>query len=259
MKKTFTILLIPFLSYCASAQNLSNVTASLQGTKIIINYDLEAPVASFLYQVEVYSSLDQYKEPLKGVSGDVGNKVASGKGKKVEWQADKDISAYDGEVDFKLKTQLTFAPWLILNPSGEKSFKRGKASEILWTGYANGAKKVNVELQRNGQAISSTDAINNSGKMEFNFPKNLKTGDGYQIKIVNNVNANDQAISKEFKIKRKLPLVVKFLPIVILGGVAAAVLGGGQKSESPSQPPATPPDTNGGGTNDNLPAPPANP
>jgi hypothetical protein len=50
--------------------------------------------------------------------------------------------------------------------------------------------------------------------------------------------------------------VVKLLPIVILGGVAAAVLSGSPKPESYT---LSPPDNDGGGTNDSLPAPPANP
>ena len=112
-------------------------------------------------------------------------------------------------------------------------------------------------MQRNGQSITTTDAVNNSGKLEFNFPKNLKVGDGYQIKVANTTNANEQAISKQFKIKRKIPLVVKLLPIAILGGVAAAVLGGGSKGGGESTSP-TPPDK-GGVPNDVLPEPQTNP
>lgn len=257
MKKIFIVFVIIASVLTINAQNITNLAASLQDKKVILTYDLEAPMPTFMYKVDVYSSIDQYRQPLKGVSGEVGEKVISGKGKKIEWQTDKDIKEFIGEVDFKLKATLVFAPWLVMKPKEQESYKRGKSLPIAWSGYSSTAKTVRLELQKDGQPITSIDAVINSGKSDFNFPKNLKTGGGYQMKVVNTQNANEQAISKEFKIKRKIPLVVKLLPIAIIGGVAAAVIGGGSKDGGENVSP-TPPE-NKETPSDVLPEPQTNP
>jgi hypothetical protein len=228
MKNILLALIIPVLA--AKAQNITNFSATILEKKVVLTYDLEAPVSTFMYKVEVYSSIDQYSQPLKSVSGEVGEKISVGNGKKIEWQPQLDVKEFGGDVDFKLKTTLVYAPWLVTKPNEQTSYKRGKIASITWTGYSPTAQNVRLELQKDGQAISNTEAVTNSGQSDFSFPQNLKVGGGYQLKVSNTTNANELAISKEFKIKRKIPLVVKLLPIAIVGGVAAAVLGGSKKS-----------------------------
>ena len=84
-----------FSFFVANAQKVSNVKATENAGKITINYDLEGLIEGEKYKVEIYSSADNYTQPLKYVSGDVGVNVVSGVNKKVLWDANIALQTFE--------------------------------------------------------------------------------------------------------------------------------------------------------------------
>lgn len=104
-----------------------------------------------------------------------------------------------------------------INPSKSSSFKRGKSYQIIWRGNGN-TKPVKLELMKDGNVIDALNARTTSRSYEWMVPVNLDLGDDYQMKISNINNNENFLLSTPFTIKRKIPLLVKIVPLV---GVAA--------------------------------------
>jgi hypothetical protein len=59
--------------------------------------------------------------------------------------------------------------------------------------------------------------IANVGHHEFQFPTYVKPGKDYQFMISDSKNKEEQVITKPFGIKRKIPLLLKAIPVAIVG------------------------------------------
>ncbi|MBS1951270.1 MAG: hypothetical protein OJF59_000081 [Cytophagales bacterium] len=93
------------------AQQIQNVKAVQQGTKVIVSYDLNDQSGK-PYYVKLLMSKDggaTFGEELKYVSGDVKNSKA-GIGKKIIWDAAQEISYYDGDAIFRVEAVMKSAP-----------------------------------------------------------------------------------------------------------------------------------------------------
>jgi len=93
------------------AQQIQNVKAVQQGTKVLVSYDLNDQ-AGKPYYVKLLMSRDggtTFGEELKYVSGDIKNSKA-GIGKKILWDASQEISYYDGDAIFRVEATLKAAP-----------------------------------------------------------------------------------------------------------------------------------------------------
>ncbi|GAB4406014.1 MAG: hypothetical protein OHK0039_07420 [Bacteroidia bacterium] len=66
------------------AQLVQNVTAKVVGDYVEVTYDLPGDGSS-LYEVKIYSSYDNYRDPLVHVQGDVGPRIQSGYRKSIRW------------------------------------------------------------------------------------------------------------------------------------------------------------------------------
>lgn len=75
--------------FCLHAQEkVENINTSIKNNKIIITYDLENLKYNQVAYISVFYSTDNgktYTGPLKALSGDVGNGITKGKGKKITW------------------------------------------------------------------------------------------------------------------------------------------------------------------------------
>jgi formylglycine-generating enzyme required for sulfatase activity len=93
-----TLLLFLFLFFSLNSlqsQIISNVQATQTGKNIIVTYDLTGSQSSDEFDVALYCSENSgqlFNGPLVGVTGDVGQKIKSGYGKKITWNvlADKE-------------------------------------------------------------------------------------------------------------------------------------------------------------------------
>lgn len=101
----FFFLSISFLSLNAQQGAVRNqsVRISEEQDKVTIMYDLiSSGSMSKLYSIKVDIFLDERKLDLRGLSGDLGNQVSPGLGKKIIWDVLTDIAELSGELKIKV-------------------------------------------------------------------------------------------------------------------------------------------------------------
>lgn len=106
---SFSILIVS--SFRIYAQQIQNVKATQQGSKVLVTYDLSDQFGR-PYYVKLLMSKDggvTFGDELKFVTGDVRNTKA-GMGKKILWDAAKEISYFDGDAVFRVEGALKAAP-----------------------------------------------------------------------------------------------------------------------------------------------------
>ena len=91
----------------AVGQAVQNVKAVQQNTKVFITYDLNDPSGK-PYYVKLLMSKDggtTFGDELKFVSGDV-NSTQPGNGKKITWDAEQEVTYYNGDAVFRVEATL---------------------------------------------------------------------------------------------------------------------------------------------------------
>lgn len=114
MKKLILIFIV-HLCINAFPQKVENVLFEQAGKLVKINYDLTEAQESKFFYVKIHYSLDggsTFSNPLKNVTGDVGNEIIGGLNKQIIWDALKDVDEIRGnnivfEVIAKLITSET--------------------------------------------------------------------------------------------------------------------------------------------------------
>ena len=217
-----------FSFFVANAQKVSNVKATENSGKITINYDLQGLIEGEKYKVEIYSSADNYAEPLKYVSGDVGGNVVSGVNKKVLWDASIALQTFKGEIVFEIKA-VQASPIEFTNRFSE-SYKVKKSINVKYTGFiANEQSYFLLYNSKDSLKLSPAPSAKNESILVL--PKTTKKGT-YQLKLVNPVD-KQVAISPEIRIKKGKLAVKIIVPLVILGGAGAYfLLNGGETPAS---------------------------
>ena len=229
----FIFFLVPFTSF---SQSLQNIRAQQTGNLIVVNYDLIGVEPGEMYDVKLYSSLDYYAQPLVSVKGDVGQMVEPGTNRKIEWEAKNDIKKYEGLISFEVKAELAFTPLKLVKPLMGGTYKRGKTYPITWKG---GYKKENLSMNiyKGESLIASIPDIPNSGKFNWQVPKDAEKRSDYRLSLVQK---NLTVSSNSLKIKRRTSVAAKvfWLFIVPVGGVTAAYIvtqgGEGPRNDCPT-------------------------
>jgi hypothetical protein len=225
--RRFLTLIATALSLGVSAQNVNIRQVELAGEKIIIHYDLEDANTNHEFLLNVFSSKDNFTAPLAKVTGDVGQEVKPGTNKKITWDIIREYGGYKGKLALEIRGK-AYVPFVKLqNFETEKAYKRGK-TYMLTTKVGN-TNPINVELYKGGERISSETNHPNNGSYALSIPSNAKKGDDYRLKITDAKSTDDVIYSPFFKVRPKLPLLLKVLPIVVIGGAVAALGGGGKK------------------------------
>ena len=242
------VLLFHFVSNSILAQNITNVRAEMEGDIVRIRYDLVAPDDDQLFTVEVYSSHDNFSEPLEYVRGDVGKGIKPGTGYEIIWQAQEELVDFRGEITFEIWATVIGGYYRITNPTSSSSFKPGKQMSINWVGGSSN-EKVQIDLMRMGsKVVTINNNMNNQGSFVWTIPKNIKAGRGYQIEITNLDDPDKTGTSKAFKIKKFPMIVVIIAGAAVLGGAAALLLSGDDGTTDPGG-------NGGNGTLEDLPPP----
>ena len=209
------------------AQKIENVKATVNGDDIIITYDLSGKDGQE-FKINLYASNSNFSKPIVKASGDIGSRVTPGKDKRVVWNAKNEIPDYKGDLVIEVRGEAgvvsssSVRPLSFLSPSGG-GVKRGKMMNISWSG---GSPSENIELNllKDGEVAQKISDQSNNGVYSWQVPKGTKTGT-YQLKLTGG--SYGEVTSSNFKIKPKVSLLVKVLPVVAVGAVAAIVLGGG--------------------------------
>jgi hypothetical protein len=169
-------------------------------------YDLISIDPGSRVTVRVFSSLDDYKVPIKNAIGDIGA-VLPGPNKRIIWQVGQTIASDFQGILFKFEGQ-TFAGWKVVSPTS-RGMTRGKSNIIQWQGGFPG-DDVTINLLKPGsEEVEEIAQTKNTGSFNWNTPKNLKPGTGYVIRIT----SLDNSIEHRFSIKRKVPLGYYGIPV----------------------------------------------
>ncbi|HEU5145754.1 MAG TPA: hypothetical protein VFT90_03530 [Chryseosolibacter sp.] len=224
MRSTLLVVFL-LLAAAASAQKASIKKVELAGDKIIVHYDLEDSNPGHEYQVSLYASQSNFTTALTKVKGDVGNEIKPGADKKIEWNIIEELGPFKGKLSLEIRGRV-FIPVAKINSISEgDKFKRGKNHVVTWKPGNNNT--VNIELLKDGQLVSSQLSQPNNGTHSLFIPTNAVVGKGYSLRITDTRDPENNVTSQRFAITRKVPLLLKVVPILAVGGVAAVVLGGG--------------------------------
>jgi len=218
------------LSFCAVAQTVNIKKVELAGDKVLVYFDLDDSNANHEFVVNLYASRDNFTVPLTKVKGDVGQEIKPGTNKKIEWKIIEEYGAYKGKLALEIRGKV-YVPFVKLqNFDTEQSYKRGKSYNLsLKAGNTN---PIHVELYKGSQRISGEMNHPNSGSYMLTIPSNAKPGSDYRLKISDSKSNEDVVYSPLFKVKPKIPTVVKLLVPIALIGVGVAALGGGGKKDT---------------------------
>jgi hypothetical protein len=240
MHNLYISLLLVFLVVPTWAQRITNVQAQLVGDYVSIQYDLSGEIPGQIFEVALYSSHNDFTEPLKQVRGAVGPDITPGRQKAIEWGAQKELTRFTGEITFEVRANLTFSPIAIQNPQVESVFRRGHAYKLQWKGGLAG-EKLRLELIRDGFPNQVIDNVPNTGNYTWRVAEETPIAENYRLKITaQSNNVLNTKTSDLFVIKRRIPLIAKFVPAGILVGAVgfwAVNQLGGSASEDPILPP----------------------
>jgi hypothetical protein len=208
MKTLGFLLLIPVASF---AQKIENIRAEAEADKIVVTYDLVQGQSGDAYNVFLYSSFNNFRTPLAKVSGDVGQGVREGKGKRIVWEARTEIGNFKGQLTFEIEAILV-APLTLKSPMA--STKRGGSIPVSWRG-GDQHQNVKIELLKGGTLVTVLGTVQNSGVYAWQVSSKQKPGSDYTLRLVC---GNETATSAAFSIKPKIPMWVKIaVPVVIVG------------------------------------------
>lgn len=229
ISKHIWLILLCCLGLQVSGQEISNITASLLNEKTVrVSYDLEGEVPGQMFSVNLFSSTNQFNLPLEFVDGYVGENVEAGINRFIDWDIERELVAYEGELNFEVRAELTFTPISMVFPESS-SITRGKQQLITWKG-TNTRERVDIQLLREGRKVGTIANTVNDGQFEWEVPYSVKPGNGYTVKI-SSTSSSQTDTGSEFKVHRRIPLLVKIVPFVIVTPVVIKL------AEEPDRPP----------------------
>lgn len=220
----FTLISALAMAASASAQAVMIKKVDLAQEKVVVYYSLEDSNPNNEYQLNLYSSRDNYMSALAKVTGDVGNEVKAGNDKKIEWKIMDEFGPYQGKIALEIRGKV-FVPFVKLQKFGEKkSFKRGKEIDLGWK--VGATNPISIELMKGSQRVVGESNLANTGTHTVYVPSSAKPGKDYRLKVTDS-RTNDVVYSDVFAVKPKVPLIVKLIPVAIVGGLVAMLGGGG--------------------------------
>ena len=224
-RSTGILFCLLFVFKVSIAQQIENLVFRQDGLNIMITYDLIGDTEK-IYFITVFGSHDNFTTPIELIAGDVGAETSPGAGKRITWDARKELGEYKGNIRIRLHAILT--P-IIEFENVSSRFRRGKSYEIHWK---TGTSKDNIqfELYRGNELINDLGQIPNTGNWNWEIPQKQKPGKGFRFKAIA---LNKTAYSPDFRISRKMPLMLKIAPFAIGIGVAAILVSGKKKEPIP--------------------------
>lgn len=173
-----------FLFQIISAQNCDNIRAEYDGEKVYVYYDLSSNNENAEYFVTVSCSKNDFKEPLKFISGAAGRNIKAGKGLQIIWDCQKEFYALDlKEIDFKVGAS-DVAPANYYTASVTGKIKRGNKVAIAWFS-GSGGEEIKIDLYKKGAFYKRIISTMDMGSFQWEISDSIEKGSEYQIKITN--------------------------------------------------------------------------
>jgi hypothetical protein len=214
-----TILAFSFVlqaGHCIHGQDMTVKRIELQDDNVLLFYELKDTTQRRVYTVNLYSSRDNFISPLQNVRGDVGLEVVPGGDRKIIMNAREEFGAtFEGKVAFELRAKV-YIPFVRMDKLNN-SYKRGKPYEIRWSG-GRPQNVLNFDLFKGENKITSFSNIANAGKYNMVIPTDTKPGKNYRFRISDSKNKDEIVNTGSFTVSRKVPLLVKVVPVVLIGG-----------------------------------------
>jgi hypothetical protein len=228
------ILIIICLSMTQSiyGQTINIQSISNNEGKVIMNFDLEDSDPDRRYTLRLYSSIDNYVQPLASVSGNIGVNQRVGGSKQVIWDAREELDPdFSDFVSLEIKAFI-YIPFIEMEDLSEYGvFKRGKVYTLSWTGGRRD-NILNFELLKDKKKTGVLfKNISNSGSWDMTLPKNTKPGNDYSFRIADHANSDEEVFSSTFSVKAKVPLVAKIAGGLIIGAVSVFIINENQKNK----------------------------
>jgi hypothetical protein len=167
---TFCTLFLFFtvLSFLTQAQEVSNIRVTQAGNMVHVLYDLAGESQTF--KVDLFYSVDDgqtWKGPLKGVSGNVGERVLPGNNKMMTWNVLSEPGLEEGYLQFKVLAETTGLPGPIQTQIGKQK------------------TDVNISRYKTGKVISLSLAVASAGTGVFAYLQGNKLYDEYKTATTN--------------------------------------------------------------------------
>lgn len=229
------------------AQKIENVKATSSEEQIIVTYDLIGAQQGQEFRIQLYSSVDNFSTAVLKVTGDIGNRIPAGAQRRIVWNSKEELNDFKGEITLEVRGEAlaslvpqaetppvvssSISPYSIKSP-GSSSHKRGKSLTIIWSGGTS-ADNLSLELLQDNVLQQKLTDTNNDGSFVWQVPPKMKTG-RYQVKLKG---PDGDATSTTFRIKPKVPWILKLLPVAGVGYLVVKLVGGGNGSSDLPEPP----------------------
>lgn len=228
IRHSYTFITWFFLSMIipVHAQKLAISDVQLAQGNVIITYELNDENIDRRYALHLYTSNDNYIQPLQLVSGDIGIDIAVGGNKKIIWKAKEELGAdFVGDLAIELKGSV-YVPFIYLDGFDDyKILKRGKPYDITWTG-GRGDNVLSFELYRDDLKVKVFEERPNVGNSSIVITTDIKPGKNYRFKISDSRNKDEVIFTNYFRVKRKFPLALKLGLIAGVGTLIATMTQG---------------------------------
>ncbi|MEO9965047.1 MAG: hypothetical protein ABJF11_04615 [Reichenbachiella sp.] len=219
----------------ADAQTIQITNIEFDQNQVHLTYNLEDSIVGRYYTIRLYSSEDNFLNPLEKVSKEVGMEIKPGYGKELIWDAGKEFgSSFNGKVALEIRGRV-FIPFINMEGFEDiQILKRRRDYNIIWTG-GRPQNILNFNLYKGDKKVQTFPNIANVGHYKLHLPAHTKPGKDYRFVIADTKNTDEVVRTSQFRVKRKVPLVLKFVPVAILGGAVAYFLGKSPSSNSTSE------------------------
>lgn len=144
MKFIHSFFVITSLIVCAQnnlSQEIRNVHFEQLGNKIIIYYDLLESNSSQRFDVSIYcdkGNKDNWGNPLKEVSGEVGEDILPGLNKVIRWNVLDEFDKLVGEISFKVEAETMTGFYgksgIFIDQRDQHKYKWVRIGDFVWMG-----------------------------------------------------------------------------------------------------------------------------
>lgn len=245
-RMAFIMLLLHGITPYTIAQSVKIKRIELANNKVIVTYDLDDSNPNNEYQLNLYSSKDNFTVPMTKVKGDIGNEIKSGNNKKVEWNIREEFGDYEGDLALEIRGRVFVAFAKLQDFNDQKSYKRGKTYTLNWK--PGNTNPIHIELFKGSERLIGELNHPNNGSYLLTMPPHAKRGDDYRLRLTDSKRPGEFIYSDFFILKPRVPFIIKALGgAAILGGIVFLTTQGGEnpagtidKDETQPKPPALP-------------------
>ena len=218
------------------AQEIDTVLTKFESGKVVVNYTFAKGTPDENYELYLYGSHDNFTRPMQQTIGDIGKNIRPGGQKIIYWDANRELGNFKGDLILKVQGG-KYTPFVSYeNTPPDLKIKRGSYYTFEWK-HDKTPEKILLNILRNNVPVQESVLMDNTGKFMWSVPTNQKAGGGYQVEIIDTNNHLRRETSENFVVRRKIPLGLKLLPLVIVGGTALVLTSDTDAGGIPDPPP----------------------